>query len=123
MEEMRAPKVLSASTLKGDRVTNVNGEDLGRVEEIMIDLERARVAYVVLSFGSHVRGKDKLFAVPWEVLSISHHDKKFILNVSEETLKEAPAFDKKNWPDSADLSWLADVYACYRCSPYWDAKQ
>ena len=120
MEEMRSPKVLSSSTLKGNRVTNVNGEDLGRVEEIMIDLERARVAYVVLSFGSHVRGKDKLFAVPWEVLSISHHDKKFILNVSEETLKEAPGFDKDDWPDSADLRWLTDVYACYNCRPYWE---
>ena len=117
--EVRPPKVLSASTLMRNRVTNVNGEDLGKVEEIMIDLDRARVAYVVLSFGSKALGKDKLFAVPWEVLKISHHDRKFILNVSEETLKEAPGFDKDDWPDTADLSWLADVYECYECVPYW----
>ena len=119
MEVVRPPKALSTRTLKGDKVTNVNGEDLGRVEEIMIDLEWGRVAYVVLSFGSHVRGKDKLFAVPWDVLTISHHDKKFILNVSEETLKEAPGFDKDDWPDNADLSWLVEVYECYDCVPYW----
>ena len=120
MEIVRPPKVLSASTLKRDRVTNVDGEDLGRVEEIMLDLESGRIAYVVLSFGSHVRGDDKLFAVPWEVLSISHHDKKFILNVSKETLKEAPGFDKDDWPDSSELSWLAEIYACYDCVPYWE---
>ena len=37
MEAMKTPKVLSASTLVGDKVTNVNGEDLGTVEEIMLD--------------------------------------------------------------------------------------
>jgi sporulation protein YlmC with PRC-barrel domain len=51
METAKQPKVLTASTLKGDKVTNANGEDLGKVEEIMLDLERGQVAYVVLSFG------------------------------------------------------------------------
>jgi sporulation protein YlmC with PRC-barrel domain len=30
--------VLSASSLKGDNVVNHQGEDLGKIEEIMIDL-------------------------------------------------------------------------------------
>jgi hypothetical protein len=32
--------VLSASTLKGDKVVNHQGEDLGKIEEIMIDLDQ-----------------------------------------------------------------------------------
>jgi sporulation protein YlmC with PRC-barrel domain len=108
MEAVKPPKVLTASTLKGNKVTNVKGEDLGKVEEIMIDLERGQVAYVVLSFGrANWMPNNKLFAVPWEVLSISYHDKKFILNVSEETLKSAPGFDRDKWPDVADFGWLA----------------
>jgi hypothetical protein len=50
---------------------------------------------------------DKLFAVPWDALSISFHDKKFILNVSKETLKSAPGFNRNKWPEVADFSWLA----------------
>ena len=108
MEAMKTPKVLSASTLVGDKVTNSKGEDLGKVEEIMLDLERGRVAYVVLSFGRvNWMPNNKLFAVPWEVLSISFHDKKFILNVSQKTLKSAPGFDRDKWPDVADFGWLA----------------
>jgi sporulation protein YlmC with PRC-barrel domain len=108
METITEPKVLTASTLKGDKVTNAKGEDLGKVEEIMIDLEKGRVAYVVLSFGrANWMPNNKLFAVPWEVLSISHHDKKFILNVSKETLKSAPGFDRDKWPEVADFGWLA----------------
>ena len=104
----KLPKVLSTSTLLGDKVTNSKGEDLGKVEEIMIDLARGRVAYVVLSFGRvNWMPNNKLFAVPWEVLSISFHDKKFILNVSKETLKSAPGFDRDKWPETADFGWLA----------------
>ena len=39
METTKPPKVLSASTLMGDKVTNSKGEDLGKVEEIMLDLK------------------------------------------------------------------------------------
>jgi len=43
--------VLTASTLKGDKVVNHTGEDLGKIEEIMLDLDHGRIAYAVLSFG------------------------------------------------------------------------
>jgi sporulation protein YlmC with PRC-barrel domain len=108
MEAIKAPKVLTASTLKGNKVTNAKGEDLGTVEEIMLDLERGRVAYVVLSFGRvNWMPNNKLFAVPWEALSLSFHDKKFILNISKETLKSAPGFDRDKWPEVPDFGWLA----------------
>ncbi len=44
-------KVLSASTIKSDSVRNPQGEDLGKIEELMIDVENGRIAYAVLSFG------------------------------------------------------------------------
>ena len=92
-------------------MTNAKGEDLGKVEEIMLDLERGQVAYVVLSFGRvNWMPNNKLFAVPWGSFSISFHDKKFILNVSKETLKSAPGFDRDKWPDVADFGWLAKEF-------------
>ena len=60
--------VLSASSLKGDNVVNHQGEDLGKIEEIMIDLDRGRIAFAVLSFGGFLGMGDKLFAIPWEAL-------------------------------------------------------
>src|SRR5918911_5710212 len=68
--ERRYRRVLSASSLTGDSVKNAAGEDLGKVDEIMIDIPSGRVAYVVLSFGGFLRMGNKLFAVPWEVLTV-----------------------------------------------------
>jgi uncharacterized protein YrrD len=45
------PDVLSAAVVLGDTVVNRTGENLGKIEELMLDLENGRVAYAVLSFG------------------------------------------------------------------------
>ena len=93
------PKVLSASTLKNEKVVNAAGEDLGKMAEYLIDLQSGRIAYCVLSFGGVLGMGDKLFAVPWSALTLDTEKKCFVLNVDKEHLKNAPGFDKDNWPD------------------------
>src|SRR6266545_4609381 len=66
----RYRRVMGASTLTGDSVRNPAGEDLGKIEEIMIDVPTGRVAYAVLSFGGFLGLGDKLFAVPWGNLTL-----------------------------------------------------
>jgi sporulation protein YlmC with PRC-barrel domain len=114
------PRVLSASTLKGDKVVNLQGEDLGKVEELMIDLNRGRVAYAVLSFGGFLGMGDKLFAIPWEALAVDTTEKRFVLNLDKELLKRASGFDKSNWPNMTDPAWGAELYGYYGYKPYWD---
>ena len=93
----RYRRVLAASTLAGDSVRNSAGEDLGKVDEIMIDIPSGKVAYAVLSFGGVLRMGNKLFAVPWSALTVDEDEKCFILDVDKQTLESAPGFDKDNW--------------------------
>jgi sporulation protein YlmC with PRC-barrel domain len=115
-------RVLSASTLKGDKVRNSAGEDLGVVDELMIDLGSGRIAYAVVSFGGVLRMGNKLFAVPWNAMQVDEDEKCLILNVDKRTLETAPGFDKDNWPDMADVSWGSSVYRHYGTTPYWDER-
>jgi sporulation protein YlmC with PRC-barrel domain len=112
---------LSASTLIGDNVKNPEGEDLGKIEEIMIDVQNGRVAYAVLSFGGFLGIGNKLFAVPWSALTLDVEDKAFVLDVDKETLEAAPGFDQDDWPDTVqdDHTWLTSVYEFYHRQPYW----
>ncbi len=89
-------RVLSASTLQGDRVVNSAGEDIGKIDEIMIDTPTGRIAYAVLSFGGFLGMGDKLFAIPWSRLALDEDNKRFLLNFDKDTLKQAPGFDKDN---------------------------
>jgi sporulation protein YlmC with PRC-barrel domain len=114
------PRVLSAETLSGDKVVNPEGENLGEVKDFMIDLDSGRIAYAVLKFGGFLGLGDKLFAVPWEALRLSTEDHKFYLDVDKDRLKDAPGFDKDNWPDSADRTFQTNVYSYYGYKPYWE---
>lgn len=113
-------RVLSAGTLNGDRVRNAEGEDLGKIEEIMIDLETGRIAYAVLSFGGFMGLGDKLFAIPWGALEVDETNHELLLNASKETLKSAPGFDKDNWPDMADPSFGTLVHEHFATQPFWE---
>ena len=112
--------VLSASTLKGDKVVNHQGEDLGKIEELMIDLDRGRIAYAVLSFGGFLGMGDKLFAIPWQAFGVDTDGKRLVLKADKEHLKKAPGFDKSNWPNMADPAWGSTLYGYYGYKPYWD---
>jgi sporulation protein YlmC with PRC-barrel domain len=115
-----ARRVLSAGTLKGDKVVNLQDEDLGKIEDLMIDLERGRIAYAVLSFGGFLGMGDKLFAIPWDALTVDTGNKRLVLNVDKELLKRAPGFDKNHWPDMTDPAWGAELYGYYGYRPYWE---
>jgi sporulation protein YlmC with PRC-barrel domain len=117
--EKGTPRVLSAHTLCGDAVVNGRGENLGKLEELMIDLEGGRVAYAVLSFGGFLGLGSKLFAVPFESLEVDGENKRFVLDVPREKLEEAPGFDKDDWPDFADRSFGTKVYGYYGVPTYW----
>jgi len=113
-------RVLSAATLANDRVRNSAGEDLGRIEEIMIDIPSGCIAYVVLSFGGFLGMGDKLFAVPWGSLRLDEDAHEFILDENRETLESAPGFDKDHWPDFADSTFGTTIHHHYGRTPYWE---
>ncbi len=118
MADRNNPDFLSASTLKGDKVINEAGEDLGKIEELMLDLRDGRIAFAVLSFGGLLGMGDKLFAIPWQALGLRLHDHAFVLDVPKETLENAEGFDKDNWPITSH-EWLSTTYNYYGYQPYW----
>jgi sporulation protein YlmC with PRC-barrel domain len=103
------------STLKGMKVRNDQGKDLGHVDELVFDVKGGEVNYVALSFGSFAGLGGKLFAIPFQAFRFHHaaNDRFLVLNVSEEKLKAAPGFDSSHWPDTADPSWSRDVDKYY----------
>lgn len=108
---------ISANAVIGDPVVNRQGENLGKIEDLVIDPLSARVDYAVLSFGGFLGMGDKLFAVPIEALKLSREEKRFILDVEKERLKNAPGFDKNNWPDTSDRAFGTKVYSYYGYTP------
>jgi sporulation protein YlmC with PRC-barrel domain len=113
MTTTTAPKYLSASTLTGDSVKNLQGESLGDLKDIMIDTTTGSIAYGVLSFGGILGMGEKLFAVPWSALQVDGQNEQLLLNVAKDRLKDAPGFDKDHWPNFADTTFATQVRDYY----------
>lgn len=111
------PQLMGADTLMGNDVFNKQGEDLGDVKEIMLDMQYGRVSYAVLSFGGFLGMGEKLFAVPWNALVLDTANKRFTLDVSKDRLADAPGFDKDHWPNMSDQTWANSLHDYYGTKP------
>ena len=107
------PRLMGADTLIGNDVYSSDDEDLGDILEIMLDMESGMISYAVLSYGGFMGMGEKLFAVPWQALTLDTENKRFILNVDSSKLESAPGFDKDDWPDMADETWSDSVHNFY----------
>lgn len=109
-----ASTLLSAGTITGDDVCNLQEEKLGTIEELMLDLETGKVRYAVLSSGGFLGMGNRLFAIPWGALQLDTEHHRFILDADAERLKAAPGFDKDDWPNMADPDWSKAVESYFQ---------
>ncbi|MFP3647294.1 PRC-barrel domain-containing protein [Paraburkholderia sp. SIMBA_054] len=112
------PVVIAAATLDGNAVLSADGDDVGKIKEIMLNMRTGRVAYVVLASGGFLGIGGKLLAIPWHTLTLDTSHKCFMLSASSEQIRNAPGFDKDSWPAMADPKWAATVHAYYGSEPY-----
>lgn len=119
-ERAAGPEVMAASALAHDAVVDASGEPVGRVREIMLDVPRGRVAYVVLAFEDPAQDAPvrKLFAVPWEALRLDEQRQRLVIDTQRERLRDAPGFDPAHWPSMAQPTWASALYEFYGVEPY-----
>lgn len=117
------PYVMAASTLEGDKVLCSDGNEVGKIKEIMLDTHTGRIAYAVMSVGGFLGIGDKLLAIPWNALTLDTDRKCFQLSVPSDTVKNAPGFDKNHWPAMADVAWANELHDYYGSAPYWRASR
>jgi sporulation protein YlmC with PRC-barrel domain len=95
-------QVSRSSKITGGKVKNTAGEDLGDIKDLVIDPANGQVVYAVVSFGGIMGLGDKLFAIPWRALHSASPKNYYVLDLDKDTLKNAPGFDKKHWPENSE---------------------
>jgi sporulation protein YlmC with PRC-barrel domain len=115
--------LLRSRALFDYRVKSPQGEDLGKIEEVMIDMEAGRVAYAVLSFGGFLGLGNKWVPVPWDAVVLRPDEKVLLLNIDKDKLQKAPNFDGTTLPELANRQWGAVIHTYYGYPPYWEKRQ
>jgi sporulation protein YlmC with PRC-barrel domain len=81
----RASKIIGATIYKGNT-------SIGKIDDVLVDLDRGSVSAVVLSVGGFLGMGDKLVAVPPYQNKVSP-EAKFTTDITKDQLTNAPAFD------------------------------
>ena len=105
-----------ASKLIGMNVRNTEGEKLGSVEDLVINVETGKVAYVAMGYGGVLGFGEKLFAIPFAEFKLDHGNNEtfLVLHMTKEKFNAAPGFNKTQWPDFADPNWSQTIDKYYQ---------
>jgi uncharacterized protein YegP (UPF0339 family)/sporulation protein YlmC with PRC-barrel domain len=116
--------------LKQYDVINVKGQDMGQVQTFVIDMREGIIAFVIVSFEGFLGISDKWFAIPWAALTWHPTTMKFILDMPDEVLKNAPGMHKDKWleeiakwQEEKDLELLDRYYTSYGYESYMGIVQ
>lgn len=118
----QSSRFIPTTRLEQYNVVNKKGQDMGQVQNFVVDMVAGRIAFVMVSFEGFLGISDKWFAMPWEILTWSIERKKFILDMSKEVLEKAPGMDKNKWPDEINFDSIAKSYSHFGVAPYWDSE-
>lgn len=100
-----------ASELIGFNIENADGDNIGEINDLLVDLGSGHVTYAVLSFGGFLGLGDQLVAIPlsrFESAPETNGNRavaNIVLNVEPETLENAPAFDPDAFPETNTAGW------------------
>ena len=108
---------LTATSIIGDKVENNKGEDLGKIDNLMINLRTGEVEYAVIEHGGLLGVGSKLFAIPFSELQVDDVKEVFILNRDKDYVKESPGFDSDHWPATNDHTYFDSVNSYYNRPP------
>ncbi|MDB5274577.1 MAG: PRC-barrel domain containing protein [Chitinophagaceae bacterium] len=93
-------RLLTATSVIGDKVENTKGERIGKIKDIMLNIKEGTIEYVVIEFGGFLGMGEKLFAVPFSALKLHQKNEDFVLDVDKEFMEKTPGFDKEHWPET-----------------------
>jgi len=116
-------KYHKGSEVLGMKVENPQNDNLGDLQDFVVDLHSGHIVYAVLASGGFLGIGEKYLAIPPKAFQVSTDGKHLALNVDKEKLKAAPGFDKNNWPQMADQNWTQGVYTYYGQEPYWNSDR
>ena len=85
-----------ASKVKGTTVYSAAGSKIGHVEDVVLDKESDRIMFAALGFGGVLGMGEKYAPLPWSVLSYSKEKGGYVVPMSDDQIKQAPAYDLKD---------------------------
>ena len=116
---VRKHTLIASDRIEGTAVRRASGEKIGKIERLMLDKISGKVAYAVLSFGGFLGIGNKHLPVPWPRLPYNQKLDAYEIDITDDELRQAPAYEEDEDFDWGDRSHEASIHRYYRSPHYW----
>jgi len=113
-------QVERANKLIGEEVRTSDGQRVGKLENLVVDLESGRVLYAIVGSGGVIKAGERRLAVAPGSFSQAQ-DKNVVLNVDRQRLNDAPQFTKDlDRPEELHKAdFVSKVHKYYGQNAWW----
>lgn len=112
-----------ASELIGMKVLNNAHQDIGKVEELALDVPAGHEMYVIISPSSDMSLGNNYYALPPRAVRMSTDQKNLTADITREKLSNGPHFAKDDWSELSNTAWAHKVYQYYGQQPAVSASK
>jgi len=109
-------QLISSEDVEGTDVYDMKGDKIGDIDHLMIDKIAGRVTYAVMSFGGFLGLGHSHYPIPWAALKYDTKLNGYVTGITEQQLKDAPAFSDDSW---SNRNWETQTHQHYQVAPYW----
>ncbi len=107
----------------GNKLFNTEGDEIGSLSHVVIDLNTGCALYAVVSMGAVLGMGGRLSAIPWQTIQMGPGENEYVLNVPAEKLKHGPSFDRRDWQKTVNHDWLNSLFTYYGYESPWGTER
>lgn len=101
-------RLVRVSEFIDEDIETAQGEDIGELEDVVINLKKNQVHYAVAELDDWGLG-DTLYALPLRAFSMDVDGDDLVLNVDKTRIDTARGFDDNKWPNLNDPAYVRDI--------------
>lgn len=87
-----------ASEILGMTVKDPAGEDVGTLDDLLVDPEAGEITHAIVSVGGVMGVGGRKVSVAWDELKLNPARREFTIQQTKEQLKQAPGYEKTERP-------------------------
>ena len=110
---------ICATKVLGTAVEDPSGTKIGEIEDIVLDKQSNNIMFAVVGFDGFLGVGEKYHPVPWSMLDYHPEEESYVVNITKEQLKAAPADSIDALTSNNGMAFRDTTYDYYKAAKYW----
>ena len=112
--------MVGAELLIGTEVVDRDGNVIGHLHDILLDLRRNRIAYAAVELRRERPDGERIVVIPWNALFQDGDADRFIVNADREHIESAPLVPAELAVHGLDGELATFAHSYFGTRPYWE---